>query len=219
MAGDRIYEGRVYALDGRAQPLFRYERRVLGDETLTSTHVTHDPQGAIVVVQSAVHSPSYDLHRADMIHRQTGTTASVVVANGEATFTLGDGSYDQTTFRERLHDPLVAGPTMFGYILAHWDQLTHGAHLPIRFAVLERGESLGFVLDQIDAPQGRTIIRMSPSSLIVRLAVAPTYFQFDTASRRIIEYTGRVPPLEQVDNRLTTLDARVAYSFVAPAFR
>lgn len=218
-SGDRIYEGRVYALDGRPQPLFRYERRVRTSEGgTTSTHVTRDPAGAVVVVQSAVHSPTYDLRRADMVHRQTGTTASVVVARGEAIFTLDDGTH-ATRSRERLHDPLVAGPTMFGYIVAHWDELTRGVTLPIRFAVLERGESLGFTLDAVDAPQGRTIIRMKPTSVIVRLVVAPTCFQFDSASRRIVEYTGRVPPLERVKDRLVTLDARVAYSFVAPAFR
>ena len=60
---------------------------------------------------------------------------------------------------------------MFGFILAHWDALTSGEAIPIRFAVLERGESLGFVLDRVEGPEGRTIIRMTPSSLLVRLAV------------------------------------------------
>ena len=218
-AGDRIYEGRVYALDGRPDPLFRYERRVRhAGVAVTSTHITHDTTGAVVVVQSAVHSPAYEVQRADMIHRQTGSSASLDVANGEATYTLHDG-VRETTSRERVVDPVVAGPTMFGYILAHWDELTRGASLRIRFAVLERGESLGFVLDQVEAPEGRTIIRMKPTSMLVRLAVAPTYFQFDSASRQILEYTGRVPPLERIEQRLATLDARVTYSFVAPAFR
>ncbi|HJZ73737.1 MAG TPA: hypothetical protein VKE51_18475 [Vicinamibacterales bacterium] len=217
--GEQIYEGRVYALDGRTDPLFRYERRVVDAGTaVTSTHITHDPSGAVVVVQSAVHSRSYALQRADLIHRQTGTSASVVVANGEAAFTLNDGERERTS-HERVADPVVAGPTMFGFILAHWNELVSGAPLPIRFAVLERGESLGFVLDRVDGPEGLTVIRMKPTSVLVRLAVAPTYFQFDTASRQILEYTGRVPPLERSGDRLTTLDGRVAYTFRAPAFR
>ena len=218
-AGDQVYEGRVYALDGRPNPLFSYERRVQTvDSSVTSTHITHDPTGAVVVMQSAAHTPTYELQRADMIHRQTGATASVVVIGEEAVFTLHDGTHATST-RERLEAPLVAGPTTFGYILAHWAELTRGETLPIRFAVLERGESIGFALKQVEAPDGRTIIRMKPTNLLVRLAVAPTYVQFDTTSRRILEYTGRVPPLEQVGNRLKTLDARVAYAFVAPAFR
>lgn len=41
----------------------------------------------------------------------------------------------------------------------------------------------------------------------------------DTATRRILEYSGRVPPLERVNGRLKALDARVRYTFNAPAFR
>jgi hypothetical protein len=59
---------------------------------------------------------------------------------------------------------------------------------------------------------------MTPSNPLVRLVVSPTYFHFDTRSRRILEYTGRVPPLQRRGDSLATLDARVAYSFVAPAF-
>lgn len=217
--GDKVYEGRVYSLDGRPEPLFRHERRVqVEGSAATSTHITHDPSGTVVVIQSAEHSPTYELKRADMIHGQTGASASVVVSNGRATFTLKDAERE-SVFDETLHDPIVAGPTMFGFILAHWDELREGVSIPIRFAVLERGETLGFVLDQVAEAEGRTTIRMKPTSFLVRLAVAATYFQFDTATRQIIEYTGRVPPLEQVDDRLQALDARVQYTFLAPAFR
>src|SRR5262249_11818346 len=141
------------------------------------------------------------------------------VSHGRATFTLNEGGH-VTTAREELTDPVVAGPTMFGYILAHWDDLMSGASLPIRFAVLERHETIGFVLDLVDSPTpGRTVIRMKPSSFLIRMAIAPTYFEFDTASRKILEYTGSVPPFETIDGRLQTLDARVAYRFVAADFR
>ena len=217
--GDQIYEGRVYALDGRTVPLFAYERWVRPEgRTLTSTHITRDATGAVVVVQSASHSRSYELQRADLLHDQSGVTASVVIAGGEATYTVDDG-VRITTSRETVRDPVVAGPTMFGFILAHWDALNQGASLPIRFAVLERGQSLGFVLSRVGASEGRTVIRMTPSSPLVRLAVSPTYFQFDSRTRQILEYTGRVPPFERQGDRLAALDARVTYRFVDAAFR
>lgn len=217
--GEQIYEGRVFGLDGRTNPLFAYERRVRQEgDLVTSTHVTYDTSGAVVVVQRASHSPTYELHRADLLHGQSGVSASVVIADGTATYTLEDGMRT-TTSREAVTEPVVAGPTMFGFILAHWDALTRGTAVPIRFAVLERGESLAFVLARVDGPQGRTIIRMTPSSPLVRLAVSPTYFQFDTRSRQILEYTGRVPPFERRGDTLSTLDARVTYQFVASTFR
>jgi hypothetical protein len=68
-----------------------------------------------------------------------------------------------------VSDPVVAGPTMFGFILAHWDELARGAPLPIRFAVIERRETIGFTLAKVDSAPGVTTIRMNPSSLVVRL--------------------------------------------------
>jgi len=217
--GSKIYEGSVYALDGRPEPLFQYERRVSIDGVkLTSTHITRDPSGAVVVVQSARHSSTYEIARAEMIHRQSGITASVDVANGQATFRVTDGDREVLS-HETIREPVVAGPTLFGFILARWDELRSGASLPVRFAVLERGETLGFTLDAAGEADGRTTIRMTPTNLLVRMAVSPTYFHFDTVSRRIIEYTGRVPPFERVNGRLQTLDARVHYTFTAPRFQ
>src|SRR6185503_10156291 len=108
------------------------------------------------------HSSDYGLITAEMIHGQTGVSASVAVSNGRAKFRLREGE-NETTADEIVRDPVVAGPTMFGFILAHWDQLNNGATIPIRFAVLERGETIGFVLDKASDNDGRTIIRMRPS--------------------------------------------------------
>jgi hypothetical protein len=218
--GNQVYEGRVHALDSRPAPLFRYERRVQTvQQDVVSTHVTYDPTGAVVVIQSAAHTPKYELVRADLIHGQTGVTASAEVAARNIVFTSNQGGRISTR-SEQLRDPVVSGPTLFGYILAHWDELTRGASLPVRFAVLERNETIGFTLELVESStQGRTVIRMKPSSLLVRMAISPTFFEFETATRKILEYTGRVPPLESVNGRLQTLDARVTYGFVAPDFR
>src|SRR5262249_18673979 len=91
-AGNQIYEERVVELDGRVDPLFTYERRVRKEDgAVTSTHVTHDLTGSVVVVQSASHSLTYELHRADLVHGQSGISASVVIVGDEAIYTLHDG--------------------------------------------------------------------------------------------------------------------------------
>ena len=218
-AGQQVYEGMVYSLDSRPEPLFRYERRVRSEGTnLVSNHVTYDSAGSIVVIQSAEHTSGYDLLRAGMIHRQTGASGSVEVSGNRALFTLDEGGRVSRA-SEKVDDPVVAGPTMFGYIVAHWHELMSGAALPIRFALIERLETIGFTLERVDSPQDQTTIRMQASNPLLRLAVASTYFHFDTKTRKILEYTGRVPPLESVNGRLRALDARVAYHFVAADFR
>ena len=185
---------------------------------LRSTHVTFDPTGNVVVVQGANHTASYELTRVDLIHGQTGVSGSVEVTGNQLTFTLvEDGKSSVTT--EQVSAPVVSGPTMFGYIVTHWNELMRGESLPIRFVIIERKETIGFKLARVDAPVGRTAIRMTPSNWLMKLAVPSTSFEFDTATRKVLEYTGRVPPMEVVNGALKTLDARVTYEFKAPAFR
>jgi hypothetical protein len=217
--GQQVYEGRVYSLDGESEPLFRYERRVKarGDQ-LTSTHLTYDPAGKAVVIQSATHTTTYELSDAELIQRQTGLAGAVRVSGNQVVFTL-DHDGIVSTAHENVDSPVVAGASMFGYIVTHWDELRSGATLPIRFAVIERMETIGFLLDRVPSRPGRTTIRMRASSPLLRLIVAPTYFQFDTEQKRILEYTGRVPPMVKVANRLQPLDARVNYSFTAAVFQ
>ncbi|MFN8058699.1 MAG: hypothetical protein U0Q12_05990 [Vicinamibacterales bacterium] len=216
--GDQIYEGRVLTLDGRDQPLFAYERRVREEGGLvTSTHITHDPAGAVVVVQSASHTPAYELRRADLLHGQSGVSASVVIADGRATYTLDDGGRT-TTAHETVREPVVAGPTMFGFILAHWEALARGA--VIRFGCRARARRVARLRPRSCRRAGRADDRrMTPPNPLVRLAVSRTYFHFDTGTRQILEYTGRVPPFERRGDALAALDARVSYRFVAASFR
>jgi hypothetical protein len=134
------------------------------------------------------------------------------------TFTLQEDGKSSVA-SERVTAPVVSGSTMFGYIVTHWDELMRGASLPIRFAVIERKETIGFTLARVDASQGRTAIRMTPSNWLMKLAVPSTSFEFDTTTRKVLEYTGRVPPMEVVNGALKTLNARVTYEFRAPAFR
>lgn len=219
-SGERIYEGLVYSLDTtRREPMFRYDRRVRVERgSLVSTHITKNPEGTVVVTQTAHHDSAYRLTRANMIQRQSGLSGSVEVKDGELSFILIDNGR-VTTATEKLTDPVIAGPTTFGFIVTHWDTLLAGASLPVRFAVLERNESIGFILDRVPGNAGGVTVRMRPSSAIIRLAVKPTYFTFDSTSRKVLGYDGRVPPLEEVNGKLKTLDARVRYTFYVPTFR
>jgi hypothetical protein len=44
-------------------------------------------------------------------------------------------------------------------------------------------------------------------------------FVFDTATRKILRYEGRVPPMRARGRGLKPLDARVEYTYVSQAYR
>lgn len=219
-AGQRIYEGRVYSLDTvHRTPLYWYDRRVREDAgQLVSTHITRDSVGTVVVTQVAHHDDRYNVTSANLVQAQSGIAGSVEVRDGQFHFTLIKNGRT-TTATERADAPLVTGPTTFGYIVTHWDSLAHDRPLRVRFAVLESNRSIEFALQRISTVDGTTTVRMVPTSWLIRRLVAPQFFYFDTGSRKVLGYDGRVPPLDVSDGKLRALDARVRYTHHALNFR
>lgn len=106
-----------------------------------------------------------------------------------------------------------------GYIFRHLRALEAGQTFPVRLAVLERLETLGFELERVPDESKRTRIRMRPSSLLVRLAVEPIYFTFETATGKLQRLEGRVPTKLPTPDGFSDFDARVDYRFVAASYR
>lgn len=219
--GSTIYFGSTFragAVDG-ADPLFVYERRVetAGDHVV-ATHITRSLSGALQIVDDAVHSPDYLLSRYTLHADQQGRTGSIEVTDAEVRFRLATADGVRTA-REPKRDPVVVGPTLVGFMFSRLDALQAGQMLPIRFAVLERLETLGFELRSVEAPKGQLKVKMSASSPLVALLVSPVFFTFDQATARLVRIEGRVPPKVLENERWYDLDARVEYRFVADAYR
>jgi hypothetical protein len=214
--GELVYEGAVAHRDAEAPPLFRYERRVEGDGR--SSHLTFAADGDLVLLHQAVHSPRYELLRFREVHAQTGLAGQVDVhADGSATFRTTVGGRTRSRV-EAPRDPLQVGPTLFGYVLEHWDSLLSGNPLPLRFVVLDRRRSFRFELERVDGPPGTTCFEMSPTHPLVALVVPRAELVFDE-DRSILRYSGLVPPREEVGGRLERLDATVTYEHVADRYR
>lgn len=210
--GTRIYKGNVFGPEDTQ--IFRYTRDSRVDAAgRTSIHRSHDVQnGRLVVAQAAEHDSVYALQRYVEEHRQLGTTSEVVVEGGK-TVAFTTHERGRTRHRtERVRAPLVTGPTLFGFVAAHWDRLNSGEPMPVRFVVAERRRSYAFTLTMDPSADENTIVTMRASSPIVRLSVPPMRMTFDSKTQAITRYEGRVPP--RWENR--AVDARVEYEHAAP---
>ena len=67
-------------------------------------------------------------------------------------------------------------------------------------------------------PAGGAVLSFTATSAIVRAAVPPMRLVFDTKTRKILRYEGRVPPMIADGHELSPLDARVEYTFAAPSY-
>jgi hypothetical protein len=221
-AGALIYRGAVFAQHGgAAQPLFNYERRVTSaGSIMTAAHITQDTTGAVIIIETAQLTPDYRLKRFDAVNRQTGSSGSVLVSE-DGTHLEYSVTVDEKTTKatEEVSAPLVTGPSLHGFILKNWETLASAKKLPVRMIVLSKMETYGFDIRREREEGGNTTFSITPSSFLVRLAVAPLSVTFDTASKQVVRYEGRVPPMEVVDGKLRELDARVNYTSVAPSYR
>lgn len=218
--GDSIYFGTVFPLEGGGrEALYVYERRVDDTGPLPiATHVTRDLAGRVVLADSATHTPGYRLVSYTLLANQIGQTGTVKVEGRRVSFRLDDG---RTVRRatEEVTDPVVVGPTLIGTIVTHLDALRAGEVVPVRMAILDRLETLGFHLSAEPAARGRTRVTMTASSPIIALAVDPVTFVFDDATRHLVRLEGRVPPRVLEGEDWADLDARVEYRPVAALYR
>ncbi len=219
--GDVVYVGRVFPLHGTsAQPTYVYQRRVEEQQgRLVSTHVTRDLGGAIQLAESASHSSDYVLSEYTLYANQLGQSGGIRVQDHQATFRITDGNKNERVHVERLTGDVVVGPTLVGYIFRRLDGLTRGEIAKVRLAVLDRMETIGFDLAAVPAPAGQTRIQMTPSSFLIRLAVDPVLFTFETSTRKLVRLEGRVPTKVRAGDRWNDFDARVEYDFVAASYR
>ena len=219
------------ASDGRHLPalkpseeqpaLFTYQRRVVQTPNgLLAHHLTRDPGGALIIDESAQVDASYHLQRFDVINRQQGFAGSVQAsADGQQlTYRLVRNGKTETT-TEALAAPAVTGPSLHGFVLQHWDSLAAGQSISVRMVVLTALQSYGFDIRQASQREGQTTFLISPSHWLIRLAVAPLTVVFDSHTKALLRYQGRVPPQQQVGGQLRDLDARVDYQMHAAFYR
>jgi hypothetical protein len=221
-AGVLIYRGATFSLKTpTAEPLFRYERRVgTTSRGLSASHATSDPKGELLIVETAEYSPTYEIQRFDVANKQGGFSGSVLVsADGHhLQYSLNDNGKISTA-KEDVSEPVVTGPSMFGFILKNWDSLKAGNTIPVRMVVLREKTTYGFDVRFEQEANGQTSFSIVPSSFIIRLAIDPLRVVFDSTSRNARRYEGRVPPMEAVAGKLKDLDARVDYTMVATSYR
>lgn len=218
-----IYEGRVFVPSAAsdAQPVFTYERRVTAtDDGLIASHLTHDASGTTIIEESAQMTPAYALRRFDADNRQQDFRgAATVSADGRRIdFSLlreGHWSYASET----VNSPVVAGPSLHGFMLQHWDRLAAGDTVPVRMIVMAKKTTYGFRIRLHSRSDERTAFSVTPTNWLVRLAVAPLAVAFDNATRQVLRYDGRVPPQLVEGGRARKFDARVEYTMKAPAYR
>lgn len=223
LAGELIYQGRTFARDSAsAEPLFRYERRVLETPSVAvATHLTRDAAQRLLIAEEARVDSAYRLQGFSAQNLQLGYSGVVQVSQDgrRLQYSLVDNGVPSTA-QESIEQPAVSGPSLFGFILAHAQALESGQTIPVRFVVLKDKRSYGLdIRKESSTATGQVVYSIAASSWWLRPLVATMRLVVDRQHGTIVRYEGRVPPMRTVAGQLADLDARVEYTPVASAFR
>jgi len=218
-----IYRGDTFAQQAAPNmaPLYQYERRVGATATgLSAAHVTRNPKGELLITETAQYAPDYALQRFEVANKQGGFNGTVELSAGghHLEYRLNENG-KLSTAQEDVRDPVVSGPTLFGFVLKNWDALQAGSTIPVRMLVLREKTTYGFDIRFEKQAGGQTAFTVTPSSFLIRLALAPLRVTFDTANKTVVRYEGRVPPMDVTSGKPKDLDARVEYTMVTAGYR
>lgn len=217
--GELINQGTIFPLKGdRAKPLYFFERRVRNEGAeILSTSYTHDGQKP-VLVETAIHDANYKVREFTENQFQLGTVGKMTVDGNKVHFYSVAGGKEKHAEETAASLPIVAGPTLYGFIMNNWATLMAGKTIPFRYCVIHRMETVGFEFKKVDSGPDQVRIQMKPTSYVISLLVDPIHFTFST-DKSLLFLEGRVPPKIKKGNGWADLDAYEVYKNIAPVFK
>lgn len=215
--GELVYEGKVYDADDEGATLeFTYERRVrtLEDQRTLSTHITHDTSGKVVITEAVTHNAGYQLTHFEALNDQTGThgVAQYDERSNTLTLTLTEADGEVTQRTEHPDAPVVAGPSLFGFIIMRGEELDAGRPVSVRMIAMSRVETIGFTIRLAQRANGQALYTIAPSRALIRMVVPTFELVIDEQSHDIVRYMGFIPPMREASGKLKSFTGRVEYT-------
>ena len=206
---------KIYDLGSKSKLLYTSVDKEEKNGDLVTGHVTfNDPQGKEAVRED------YTLQNGKLIkytlhQRQVNEEGTLEVKDGRTNFSYtkeGKTSTDD----EKAVDNLVTGPVIIRYIQGHWDEIMKGDTVDVRWAALDRKETVGFKFFKMEEKQmdGKNVVlvKMKPTSIVIAAIVDPLIIIFERDSKKLLEIKGRTLPRQMIDGHWKDLDADTLFS-------
>ncbi|HRK07338.1 MAG TPA: hypothetical protein PLZ57_06180 [Pseudobdellovibrionaceae bacterium] len=194
------FSAKIFALKKRDQMLFtmKNEFSVTGDQkTYVSTYLS--PEGRELVRETSTFQISEGrevLKKFRVEQLQLETDGFVELSEGKARFSFTKAGKTQTA-EESVGEDFVVSSTLVAHLRQpkNWERLLKGERVRVRFAVIDRRETVGFEFFKVKEVevQGRKAIavKMKASSLIISAIVDPLHFYIDLENGLLLEMEGR----------------------------
>lgn len=208
-------KGTLYEKDSnKSKVLYQWTQVIKQNGTQKIAHITFtDPEAKVAAEEDSI-VENGKLLRYEVHHKQLGEEGLMEVKDGKVIFSYTKNGKTEKS-EEDLEDNFVAGPTLVDYLAARKAILLKGDTVKIRFAVLDRKETVGFQFFKVGEEkfEGKdaVVIKMKPSSFVIAALVDPLFFTFTKDDMRIRRIVGRTLPKQKIDGKWKDLDADIWY--------
>ncbi|HEX7675798.1 MAG TPA: hypothetical protein VF412_16595 [Bdellovibrio sp.] len=177
--------------------------------------VFRDLQGKTALEETGLISGA-DLKDYTIDRPQTNEKGHIEVRDGKVYFTYeGDGK--KKTAEEKVSGDILCPANFSAFVRAHWGELNAGTAVPVRYAVWDRRETVGFTLQKMGESdhEGKKWmeLRMKPTSFVIAAIVDPIHLWYAVDSKKLMVMKGRVQVKKQVDGKWKDLDAESVYTY------
>ena len=173
------------------------------------------PQGDLVAQEKIILNGNL-LYKMSLSQLQTDEQGSLEVSAGKLHFSYTrNGKTTQDS--EKATDNLVVSGTLIPYLQQHWRELQAGKEVEVRYAVLDRKETVGFKFFKIQSSPEKfvtkpeMVLKMKPSSFFIAAIVDPLYFNFSQNGADLYELIGRTLPKVKVNGKWKDIDADIVF--------
>lgn len=188
LAAEPLFEAEVYRQDSDELLFYQYNQVTKSGDTTTLEHfyITPDSSRAaydMVTVRNG------KLYAAITNFPQVGESARLLRQGDELVMQFeADNKSDEGRFD--FPENLVVGPLFTDFIVSHWNRLMDGESITITLPAPRVMRLARFTLRRIRRDEQRVTIRMSVSSIFLKLFIGSSDFVFDLAHRRLREIHG-----------------------------
>lgn len=208
-----IFTGEVFDKTGKTK-VFTYERYQSVDGDKQVDRAIFKNLSGDTLTEEKVEYNKGEFVRYDMDQKQLKQKAWIEVSAKEVTFNLKKFRKKNYPITEKRKSHFIIGLQVVPIVLKNWDRLMAKESVEVRLGVWHRQESIGFELSQEKVSDGQLVVKMNPTSMFIRAVVNPIYFHFDSKTKDLISYVGRVTPKEKRGRDYYDYDGLVKYKRV-----
>lgn len=221
-AAESGFSAKIFDKDSNKEKLlFTYKQDVeVKDNTRilvnTFTDSSDGSVAAIETVEFANIGGDEVLRRYNMKQKQINAEGTIELKEGKAHFTYTkDGKIK--TASEKAGDNFVVGSSALPYLRKHWSKIEKGEKVPVRLAVIDRLETVGFEFSrerEVEMNGQKVyVLKMKPSSFIIAAIVNPLYWYVTADGQKLLEINGRSQVKRKIDGEWKDFDAVTVYSY------